>query len=279
MIERAGSPSAEGPNRASASRQASGPTPQLTPIASTPAAVRARTATSGVVPSASTRSSPNVIDAITGTSAARRASSAASRRCSRSKKVSMTRRSTPPSSSPSTCSRNAARMVASSGWRSSRVGGPRGPMLPPTHASRPLTSRASRATCAARRLNLPASSASPYTSSRIRLAPNVRVSMRSAPASRYSRWSAATRSERVVASSSRHARWGIPRENSSVPMPPSASSGAAARRAANRSRGRLMAQAYPVGPPRRNAMARRRRPSVSEPSASSSTWAGAGRPL
>ena len=70
MIERAGSPAAGAPNCASASRQASGPTPQLTPIASTPAAVSASTAASGVVPSASTRSSPNVIDAMTGTSAA-----------------------------------------------------------------------------------------------------------------------------------------------------------------------------------------------------------------
>ena len=41
MIERAGSPAPGSPNRASASRQASGPTPQLTPIASTPAAVSA----------------------------------------------------------------------------------------------------------------------------------------------------------------------------------------------------------------------------------------------
>ena len=81
-----------------------------------------------------------------------------------------------------------ARIVASSGWRSSRVGGPSGPMLPPTHASRPLTSRASRATWAARRLRRPASAASPKPSSRIRLAPKVSVSMRSAPASRYSRW-------------------------------------------------------------------------------------------
>ena len=141
-------------------------------------------------------------------------------------------------------------------------------MLPPTHASRPLTSRASRATWAARRLKRPASDARPNASSRIRLAPNVTVSMRSAPASRYSRWSAATRSDRVVASSSRQARWGIPRENSSVPMPPSASSGAAARRAANRSRGRLMAEAYPVAPLERNRIVvRRRRPRVSVPSA------------
>ena len=46
-------------------------------------------------------------------------------------------------------------------------------MLPPTHASRPLTSRASRATWAARRLSRPASAASPKASRRIRFAPNV----------------------------------------------------------------------------------------------------------
>ena len=82
MIERAGPPSGAGPSCTRASRQASGPTPQFTPSASTPAAVSAATATAGVVPSASTRSSPNVIDAITGTSAACRASSTASSRCS-----------------------------------------------------------------------------------------------------------------------------------------------------------------------------------------------------
>ena len=161
MIERAGPSSDPGPSCARASMHARGPTPQLTPIASTPAAVSASRATAGVVPSASTRSSPNVIDAITGRSEARRASSTASSRWPRSKNVSMTNRSTPPSSRPSICSRNAPRIAASSGWRSSRVGGPSGPMLPPTQASRPLTSRASRATWAARRLRRPASWAMP----------------------------------------------------------------------------------------------------------------------
>ena len=73
-----------------------------------------------------------------------------------------------------------------------------GRSTPPTHASRPDTSRASRATCAARRLNRPASAARPYGSSRNRLAPNVSVSIRSAPASRYSRWIVPTRSGRLA---------------------------------------------------------------------------------
>ena len=47
MIERAGSPSPGAPSSASASRVATGPTPQFTPIASTPAEVSAATAAAG----------------------------------------------------------------------------------------------------------------------------------------------------------------------------------------------------------------------------------------
>ena len=70
----------------------------------------------------------------------------------------------------------------------SRVGAPSGPIEPATSASRPATSRASRASCAPRRASAPAWSARPSGASRTRFAPNVAVSMRSAPASRYSRW-------------------------------------------------------------------------------------------
>ena len=108
---------------------------------------------------------------------------------------------------------------------------------PATSASRPATSRASRATWAARRFRRWARSASPNAARRSRLAPNVAVSMRSAPASRYSRWMAPMRSGRVVASSSRHARWGMPRLYRSVPIAPSARSGPRARRSWNRARG------------------------------------------
>ena len=62
---------------------------------------------------------------------------------------------TPPSSRPSICSRNAARAAASAMTGPPRAGEPSGPTEPPTSASRPLTSRASRASWAARRLSRP----------------------------------------------------------------------------------------------------------------------------
>jgi hypothetical protein len=80
-------------------------------MASTPAAVSAAAAASGVVPSLAVRSSPKVIWAMTGRSQARRASSTADSRVSSRSKVSKTKRSTPPSSSPSICSRKAARAI------------------------------------------------------------------------------------------------------------------------------------------------------------------------
>ena len=67
------------------------------------------------------------------------------------------------------------------------------------------------------------------------MAPNVAVSMRSAPASRYARWIDPMSCGRVVASSSRQARCGTPPANSSVPMAPSARSGPAASRWRKRS--------------------------------------------
>ena len=81
----------------------------------------------GLLPSARTSSSPNVSEAITGTSEARRASSTASTSCSRSEKVSSTIRSAPPSSKPSICSRNAARADASPMTGPPRAGGPERP--------------------------------------------------------------------------------------------------------------------------------------------------------
>src|SRR5439155_867402 len=89
----------------------------------------------------------------------------------------------------------------------------------------------------ARRLKRCAAVASPYCARRIRFAPNVAVSMISAPASRYSRWIVPMRSGRVVGSSSRQARCGMPRLYRSVPIAPSTSTGPRARRARNRARG------------------------------------------
>ena len=237
MIDRSGSPSAGRPIAARASRQADGPAPQLTPIASAPAAASASAAALGVVPSARKSSSPNVSEAMTGTSDDRRASSTASRSCSRSENVSRTMTSAPPSRRPSICSRKVARVSASGMAAGPRFGWPTGPTEPPTRASRPLTSRASRASCAARRLSWPTRASRPQAARRWRLAPRVRVSMSSAPASRYSRCAAPTISGWLATSSSRHARWGTPRLNKSVPIPPSTRIGRLASRLRNRCRG------------------------------------------
>ena len=118
-----------------------------------------------------------------------------------------------------------------------RAGEPSGPTEPPTSASRPLTSRASRASWAARRLSGPTRASRPQAASRNRFAPNESVSISSAPASMYSRWAVTTSSGRVATSSSRQARWGTPRLKRSVPIPPSTRSGRAARRSRNRWRG------------------------------------------
>ena len=215
--------------------------------------------------------------------AARASALTASSSSSRVANVSSTNRSTPPSRRPSICSRNADADVARGSSRSGPwLGPPSGPIDPATSTSRPATSRASRASWAARRFRRPARSASPNGARRSRLAPNVSVSMRSAPASMYSRWMAPMRSGRVVASSSRQARWGMPRLNRSVPIAPSASSGARARRSWNRARGVVgwadiaaqgsRAQPSAVSEPRRRTT---RRP----PSSSSRTCGGRGRPL
>ncbi len=195
------------------------------PTTSTSSDASAVAAAPGVVPSGSSSSSPNVSKATIGRSAAAFASSTAIRRCSTDEKVSNQNRSTPPSSRPSMVSRNVARTVASSRWTSSRVGAPSGPTEPATRTSRPATSRASRASCAPRRASLPAWSPSPNGARRARFAPNVADSMMSEPAVRYSRWTAPMRSGRVATSSSRFARWGMPREKRSVPIAPSPSNG------------------------------------------------------
>ena len=271
-----------GPVRTSASRQATGPAPQLTPMTSTPASIRAAAAASGVVPSRRTSSSPNVRDATIGRSEAARASVLTARTSSSAENVSITNRSTPPSRRPSTCSRTADRTSAGSIRSGPWLGPASGPIDPATRASRPATSRASRATWAARRFRRWARSASPNAARRSRFAPNVAVSMRSAPASRYSRWMAPMRSGRVVASSSRHARWGMPRLYRSVPIAPSARSGPRARRPWNRARGvvgwaDIAAQGIPAQP---SAVSEpRRRTTLRSPSSSRKTCGGRGRPL
>ena len=189
-----GVPSAGPAICSSASMAAMGPEPQLTPRASTPASWSAAAAAAAVVPSATRRSSPTVSAASTGRSQARRAASTAASRWPTSLAVSMMTTSMPPSRRPSSCSLAAAPATRSDRWLGPCSGELTGPIDPATRTSRPATSRASRASWAARRLRRTVRSARPTGARRTRLAPKVSVSMRSAPAAMYSRWTAATSS-------------------------------------------------------------------------------------
>ena len=173
-----------------------------------------------------------------GRSAAARASSTASREVlDRARTSRTTKRSTPPSRSPSIC--------LAEGGPDRRV----------TEVEEIAGRRAERADRAGdqrrrdRRRRVPRARAGPRDgpacrpgrpgrmgASRTRFAPNVAVSMRSAPAARYSRWMAPIRSGRIATSSSSDARWGIPREYRSVPIAPSARSGPRASRSRNLAR-------------------------------------------
>ena len=180
----------------SASRQISGPTPQLTPTASTPAAARAVAAVCGLVPSIASRSSPKVIWATIGRSDRLCASSTPSSSSSRSLKVSNSRMSTPPSSRPSICSRKASRMTCDR-WL---LGSVDGRFERPDRPGHQHVRLSGHVPCFARQLrraaveSAPARSASPNGARRNRLAPNEFVSIASAPASMYSRWMAPIRS-------------------------------------------------------------------------------------
>ena len=158
MIERAGSPGPGAPSWVRASMHACGPTPQLTPIASTPAAARAahrharascRRRARGPRRRSSRRSPARPTP---GAPRRRRAAGATGRRRSRSR-----------AGRPRPRAGRRPAPGTRPGWPPRRDDAARasaaraGPMLPPTQASRPLTSRASRATCAARRLKRPAS--------------------------------------------------------------------------------------------------------------------------
>ncbi len=93
---------------ATTSTMGSGPTLQLAPTAATPKGSRARTTSAGVWPRTVCPSSSKVIWATTGKSVASRAARTATHSSSRSENVSRRTRSTPPSTSASTCSRKAS---------------------------------------------------------------------------------------------------------------------------------------------------------------------------
>ena len=183
-----------------ASRQTIGPAPQLTPTASTPAVASAVAIVCGSVPSMATRSSPKVIGATIGRSDGARAPRDADQQLVEvAERLEQQRRRRRPRAGP--------RSARGSRARTASLGQPRravhGRAQRPDRAAderrpRPATSRASRASWAARRFSRPAWLCRPNGARRKRLAPKVIVSIASAPATMYSRWIVADQSGCVV---------------------------------------------------------------------------------
>ena len=249
MIEQRRVPAAAPAICSSTSMPAMGPDPQLTPRASTPG-LRGGPSRRRPPWCRRPRGGPRRSSARPRWAGrqARRAASTAASRWPRSLAVSIMTRSMPPSRRPSSCSL-AARPASMSGrWLGPCRGELTGPIEPATSTSRPETSRASRASCAARRLRRAVRSASPSGARRTRLALKVSVSMMSAPAAMYSRWTAVMSSGRLSTSSSSEARCGTPRLKSSVPMAPSSSRGRAASRSAKERRACERVEALIRGP-------------------------------
>src|SRR6478752_4893051 len=202
-----------------------GPTLQLTPITAAPARSSAGTNCSGGAPSRLLPSSSVVICATIGRSHVLRMAAIAAPISFASRNVSSRMRSTPPSTSATTCSRKHASASSTPMRPQGSMRTLRGPMAPATYAP-------SRATCLAirapARLMSCSLSARPNEPSLMRLAPNVFVSMTSAPARRYSLCTSDTRSGEVRFSASNERFTNTPRAYSIVPIAPSQTSTRAA---------------------------------------------------
>ena len=159
-----------------------GPRPQLAPTTCTSRWRNRSSAAATVWPARVRPSSSKVSCATTGRSHAVRIPSTARASSSASPNVSAIKRAAPPSRSPSACSRKMARTRSGSISRTSASGLPSGPMAPATKTFSPATSRASRAILTPCRLISRTRSSRPCGARRTRLAPNVLVSMTSAPA-------------------------------------------------------------------------------------------------
>ena len=161
-----------------------GPTLQFRPMTSAESRSICGTNSSGGTPSRLSPSSSVVICATIGRSQTARTAAIAAPSSFTSRNVSRMKRSTPPSASAAACARNSA--VASSTLilphGSMRI--PSGPIAPATYAWVLAACRARRAPATLTSSSL---SAMPNAASFTALAPNVFVSMTSAPARRYSR--------------------------------------------------------------------------------------------
>src|SRR5207302_1432612 len=203
------------------------------PTTCTASAESVRATSAGVRPRKVRPSSVNATSATMGRSATARIASTASATSPRSDIVSTTNASTPPSRSPSACSRKASRASPSPSVPSGARYLPSGPIEPRTSTSRPMASRTSRASLTPRRLISRTCDPRPWTASLNRLAPNVLVSMQSAPAAMYSEWIACTSAGVFRFSTSKQPSSGTPRAYRRVPMAPSQRRGPAASRSLN----------------------------------------------
>ena len=164
------------------SNMRAGPSEQLTPATSTPSAARMCATSAGPAPAVVTPSFPSVTSATTGRSVVWRATRTATANSSRSEKVSKISRSAPASQRMAICSAKAAAASPCRNLPPERARLPRGPTEPAIQAACPLISLASRASLTPRKLISLTLSASPYSTRRRRLPPNVLVWMISAPA-------------------------------------------------------------------------------------------------
>ena len=195
-----------------------GPTAQFTPTIVAPRFSSSGANRSGGVPSSVLPSSSVVICAMIGRSEMPRTASMAAPISFRSRNVSRTNRSTPPSRSACACSRKYSRASSTPVFPHGSMRMPSGPMAPATYARPSAACRAILAPCSLIACSL---SASPNVPSLIRFAPNVLVSIHGAPARTYSWCTSATRSGCAMFSASKLLLMKTPFAYSIVPIAPS----------------------------------------------------------
>jgi len=177
-----GRPPASGCICSSTSKSVLEPTEQLAPRAWIGSILRNRPTSAAERPVNVAPSSVNATCATIGRSVIERTAVTARAASSRSDIVSTTNASTPPSRRASACSRNAACASSVVTVPSGARYLPSGPIDPSTSTSRPELSRTSRASATPWRLISRTRPSMPCTASLNRFAPNVLVSMQSAPA-------------------------------------------------------------------------------------------------
>ena len=208
-------------SRSTVSSIGAGPTLQLTPTTLAPRATSAGANCSGGAPSRLAPSSSVVICATMGSPHTPRTAAMAAPISLRSRKVSSTNRSTPPSSSAWACSRKNASASSTPVLPHGSMRTPSGPMAPATYAVARAPPPPPPPPAPPARLISRTWSPRPKARSFMRLAPKVLVSTTSAPARRYCWCTSTTRSGCVRLSDSKHRLMKMPLPYSIVPIAPS----------------------------------------------------------